>query len=379
LAQYQQSLATTLASTVKGHYFNAKVRQYGDTLEAALSRNEVDPAIYKTLVREVNEALPVLHRYLRLRARMLKIPDLQYHDLYPSLVGEVKGEYSWDKTVRVVLDSFAPMGTQYVDHLREACEQGWIDVYPAEGKRSGAYVTGGAYDVHPYMLLNHRDDYDSASTFAHEAGHLMHSLLSNQAQPYPLANYVIFVAEVASTTQQWLFFRHTLANAESRQEKLAILGDFLELFRLTVFRQTMFAEFERSMHELVENGSPVTSESLNRIYLRLLRRYHGHDLGVCSIDEQYQTEWAFIPHFHRNYYVYSYATSFIAAAAFHDQILTGDNGGVERYIDNLLRAGRSKTPAVILKDAGVDMTSVVPFKAAMKSMSEIMDQIEELL
>jgi len=379
LAEYQQSLATTLANTAKAHYFNSKVRRYDNTLEAALSSNEVDPAIYRMLVSEVNEALPVLHRYLRLRARMLEIDDLNYHDLYPPLVGEVSGEYPWGKTVEVVLSAFAPMGSAYVNQLQTACQQGWIDVYPSKGKRSGAYVTGGAYDVHPYMLLNHRDDYESASTFAHEAGHLMHSVLSNQAQPYALADYVIFVAEVASTTQQWLFFRHTLANAQTAEEKLAILGNFLELFRLTVFRQTMFAEFERSMHELVENGKPITSESLNSIYLKLLRRYHGHDQGICNIDEKYQTEWAFIPHFHRNYYVYSYATSFISAAAFQEQILTGENGGVDRYIEGLLKAGGSKPPAEILKDAGVDMTTVAPFRAAMRSMDQIMDQIEELL
>jgi oligoendopeptidase F len=310
---------------------------------------------------------------------MLGIDDLQYHDLYPPLVGEVKGEYPWKRTVEIVLEAFGPMGPDYVNHLRKACQEGWIDVYPVEGKRSGAYVTSGAYDVHPYMLLNHRDDYASASTFAHEAGHLMHSALSNQSQPYPLADYVIFVAEVASTTQQWLFFRHTLEQAQSNEEKLAILGNFLELFRLTVFRQTMFAEFERSMHRLVEDGKPITSESLNEIYLTLLRRYHGHASGICNIDKQYQTEWAFIPHFHRNYYVYSYATSFVSAAAFHEQILTGKNGGVERYINNLLKAGRSRPPAEILKEAGVDMTTVAPFRAAMKAMSQIMDQIEQLL
>lgn len=379
LAQYEQSLATTLANTAKAHFFNSKVRHFENTLEAALSSNEVDPNIYRMLVSEVNAALPMLHRYLKLRARMLKIEDLQYHDLYPPLVGEVAGEYPWSRSVEVVLESFAPMGTDYVNHLRRACEEGWIDVYPADGKRSGAYVTGGAYDVHPYMLLNHRDDYASASTFAHEAGHLMHSALSNQSQPYPLADYVIFVAEVASTTQQWLFFRHTLANAQNKEEKLAILGNFLELFRLTVFRQTMFAEFERSMHELIENGKPITSESLNEIYLTLLRRYHGHDSGVCKIDEKYQTEWAFIPHFHRNYYVYSYATSFISAAAFHEQILTGRNGGADRYVNHLLKAGGSKPPTLILKEAGVDMTTVTPFRSAMKAMSQIMDQIEELL
>ncbi len=379
LAQFQQSLATTLANTVKAHYFNSKIRSYQDTLEASLSGSEVDPAIFNMLISEVNNSLPVLHRYLKLRARMLEISDLQYSDLYPPLVGKVASEYPWDKSVETVLAAFSPMGDEYVEHLRKACERGWIDVYPAEGKRSGAYVAGSAYDVHPYMLLNHQNDYESASTFAHEAGHLMHSALSNKALPFATAFYATFVAEVASTTQQWLFFRHTLANAQSKEEKLAILGNFLESFRTTVFRQTMFAEFERSMHQLVEQGKPITSLSLNAIYLDLIRRYHGQSEGICNVDEKFQVEWAYIPHFHMNYYVYSYATSFIAAAAFHEQILTGENGGVDRYVEKLLKVGGSAPPAEILKNAGVDMTTVAPFRAAMIAMDGIMDEIEEIL
>lgn len=379
LASFQQSLATTLAASAKSHLFNSKVRNYGDTLEASLSGSEVDPAVFNMLIEEVNTALPTLHRYLRLRSKMLKIDDLKYYDLYPSLVGSVEEEFPWEKSVNVVLDAFQPMGPEYVKYMREACEKGWIDVYPAEGKRSGAYMAGSAYDVHPFMLLNHRDDYDSASTFAHEAGHMMHSALSNATQPYATSDYATFVAEVASTTQEWLFFKHTLARATSDEEKLAILGNFLETFRTTVFRQTMFAEFERSMHRLVEEGKPITSDSLSEIYLDLLRRYHGHDEGVCEISEQYKVEWAYVPHFHYNYYVYAYATSFIAATAFQEQILEGGNGGVDRYIDNLLKAGDSKPPVDILRDAGVDMTSPEPFRAAMKAMNQIIDQIEEIL
>jgi oligoendopeptidase F len=379
LASYQESLATTLSSTVKAHLFNTRVRNYDNTLEAALAGADVDPQVYESLIREVNASLPTLHRYLKLRAKMLGIDDLRYYDLYPSLVGSVKAEYPWDKTVTEVLEAFAPMGDEYVNYLKNACENGWIDVYPGGAKRSGAYMAGSAYDVHPYMLLNHRDDYDSASTFAHEAGHMMHSAYSSKAQPYPTAGYAIFVAEVASTTQEWLFFKHSLSEATSDDEKLAILGNFLESFRTTVFRQTMFSEFERAMHELLETGKPITSQTLNGLYLDILRRYHGHDEGVCTIDEAFQVEWAFIPHFHYNYYVYSYATSFIAGTAFHDQILTGDNGGVERYIDNLLKAGGSKPPVQILQDAGVDMTTAAPFRAAMDAMNEIMDEIEDIL
>lgn len=379
LADFQQSLATTLSATVKSHVFTTRVRNYSDTLEASLSGAEIDPAVFNMLIDEVNNALPTLHRYLKIRGRMLGIEDLRYHDLYPSLVGSVKAEYPWPKAVEEVMTAFAPMGEDYVSYLRNACEKGWVDVFPREGKRSGAYVTGGAYDVHPYMLLNHQDNYDTTSTFAHEAGHLMHSAYSNKEQPYPTASYETFVAEVASTTQEWLFFKHSIAKASSDDEKLAILGNFLESFRTTVFRQTMFAEFERSMHKLVEEGKPITSESLNSLYLDILMRYHGHEEGVCTIDEKYQVEWAFIPHFHFNYYVYSYATSFIAGTAFHEQILTGENGGVDRYIDNLLKAGGTVPPVEILQNAGVDMTTPTPFRAAFKAMDEVMDQIEEIL
>jgi oligoendopeptidase F len=379
LAAFQQSLATTLSATVKAHVFNTRVRNYEDTLEASLSGAEVDPAVFNMLIDEVNNALPTLHRYLKIRARMLEIDDLRYHDLYPSLVGKVEAQYPWETAVKEVLEAFEPMGEDYVNYLKNACENGWVDVYPREGKRSGAYVNGSAFDVHPYMLLNHQDNYDTTSTFAHEAGHLMHSALSNKAQPYPTARYATFVAEVASTTQEWLFFKHALGKAANDKEKLAILGNFLESFRTTVFRQTMFAEFERSMHKLVEQGRPITSESLNKLYFDILKRYHGHEEGVCTIDEKYQVEWAFIPHFHYNYYVYSYATSFIAGTAFHDQILTGNNGGVDRYIGSLLKAGSSKPPVEILQSAGVDMTTPAPFRAAFQAMEEVMDQIEEIL
>ncbi len=379
LTDYQESLAATLASTVKGHLFNTRVRQYDNTLAASLAGSEVEPEVYEALIREVNASLPTLHRYLGLRARMLEIDDLKYYDLYPSLVGSVEAEFPWDRAVSEVLQSFEPMGEEYVSYMRNAVEQGWIDVYPGDAKRSGAYMAGSAFDVHPYMLLNHQDDYESTSTFAHEAGHMMHSAYSMKTQPYPTASYATFTAEVASTTQQWLFFKYSMKNAASDDEKLAILGNFLESFRTTVFRQTMFSEFERSMHELLEQGKPITSETLNTLYLDILRRYHGHDEGVCTIDEQFQVEWAFIPHFHYNYYVYTYATSFIAGTAFHEQILTGNDGGVERYIDNLLKAGGSKPPVDILKDAGVDMTTAAPFQAAMKAMNQIMDEIEKIL
>jgi oligoendopeptidase F len=239
-------------------------------------------------------------------------------------------------------------------------------------------MSGSAYDVHPYMLLNHQDDYASASTFAHEAGHFMHSAYSNAAQPFPTARYDTFVAEVASVTNEWLLFRHSLELAETDDERLAILGSFLESMRLTVFRQTMFAEFERLIHAEAEAGKPLTAARMNELYLDLLRRYHGHDLGVTTIDERYAVEWAFIPHFHYNYYVYAYATSFVAGTAFSEQILHAE-GGVERYVERLLKAGASKPPVEILAAAGVDMTTAAPFAAFVAAMNGVLDQIEQIL
>ncbi len=378
LKDFEQSLALSVANSVKAHVFSQKVRHFDNTLQAALKPDEVDTAVYEMLVQEINAALPTLHRYLKLRARMLNLNDLGYYDLYPTIVADVDMPYPWPKAKEAVLESFAPLGEEYVSRLRKATDNRWIDVYPTDTKRTGAYVVGAAYDVHPYMLLNHQDDYDSASTFAHEAGHLMHSWYSNEALPYETADYETFVAEVASTTNEWLFFKHNLENAKSDDERLAILGNFLESVRQTVFRQTMFAEFELEMHKLAEGGKPLTADALNELYLGLLRKYHGHDKGVCNIDELYGIEWAFIPHFHYDYYVYTYATSFIAGTAFVDQIRSGAEGR-DRYIDNLLKAGSSKPPVQILKDAGVDMTTPAPFRATMKAMEDVMDQIEAIL
>jgi len=378
LHSFEGTLASCLATTVQEHVFTSRVRGYENTLQAAVKPDEVDPAVYHMLVDQVNAGLPTLHRYLKLRARMLGLSDLGYHDLYPPLVEGVERAFTWDKAVDAVLAALAPLGAEYTNYLKKAVDQGWVDVYPRTGKPGGAYVSGRAYDVHPFMLLNHQDTYEDTSTFAHEGGHMMHSALSSKAQPFETAFYETFVAEVASTTNEWLFFRHNLANAASDDERLAILGSFLESIRTTVFRQTMFAEFELAMHQMAENGQPITSDSLNDLYLGLLRTYHGHDAGVCRIDEKYAVEWAFIPHFHYDYYVYTYATSFIAGNAFSERIAAGPEGA-ERYIEKLLKAGSSKPPVEILEDAGVDMTTAKPFQAIMKAMNDVMDQIETIL
>jgi oligoendopeptidase F len=378
LQRFKGSLAATLSATVQEHVFETRSRGYASSLEASLAGNEVDPAVYHMLVREVNASLPSLHRYLRLRARMLGLSDLRYHDLYPPLVPAVKADYGWENARRLVGEALRPLGEDYASRLRRALEGRWVDVYPRIGKRSGAYVEDGGYGVHPYMLLNHQDDYPSATTLAHEGGHLMHSWYSQEAQPFPTARYEIFVAEVASTVNEVLFFRHLLGRAEDDDARLALLGSFLEGLRTTVFRQTMFAEFELAIHEMAERGEPLTGESLNALYLGLLRRYHGEAEGVAAIDERYAAEWAWVPHFHYDFYVYQYATSYVAAIALSEGILADRPGARERYLA-FLRSGSTKPPAELLRDAGVDVASPEPLRAAMRLMNEIIGEMEAIL
>lgn len=371
------SLAELLASTVKEHVFVARARGYDSAREASLAGNEVDPAVYDMLVREIGEGLPVLHRYLKLRADMLGIKDLGYHDLYPALVPEVAGAYTYERSKELVYEALKPLGDDYVEKLRYALEHRWVDVYPSEGKRSGAYVTDAFYDVHPYMLLNHTDDYEGMGTLAHEGGHLMHSAFSQAKQPYPTANYVIFVAEVASTVNEVLLVEHLLAKATDDTERLALLGQFLDRTRQTVFRQTMFAEFEHQIHAIYERGEPLSEDVLDQAYGDLLRRYHGHDQGVCRIDDLYEAEWAFIPHFHYDFYVYQYATSYVAALALARGILDDEPGAVERY-RAFLSAGSTKPPVELLREAGVDMTKPDPIRSALGYMGTLLDRIEAI-
>ncbi len=378
LRSFKASLGASLHSTIKEHLFFCRARGYPSCLAAALHENEVDETAYHMLLAEVNGALPALHRYLRLRARILALDDLAYHDIYAPLVDDTSSDYSWDGSRRQVLESVAPLGESYTAKLSEALHTRWVDVDRRPGKRAGAYVHDGAFDAHPYMLLNHTNDFHGASTLAHESGHLMHSCLSQETQAYPTARYVIFVAEVASTFGEALFFHHSLDRAQTREQRLSLLGNYLENIRGTVFRQAMFAEFEFAVHSAVERNESLTGDDLSRRYLDLLRRYHGSDQDVVRIDEVYGAEWAFVPHFHYNYYVYQYATSFVAATALSRMVLRQEAGAVERYLE-FLGSGCSHPPVELLRRAGVDMTSPDPIRATMSEMNEIMDQIEELL
>jgi oligoendopeptidase F len=378
LEAFKASLAATVSATIQEHALNADVRSYDSSLAASLQANEVDTAVYHMLISEINAGLGTLHRYLKLRASILGIDDLRYHDMYPPLVDEITTDYSWENSRKLVGEGLAPLGKEYVEQFAKTLVSGWVDVFPREGKRSGAYVNGGAYEVHPYMLLNHVDDYSSASTLAHEGGHLMHSMYSQKVQPYPTSGYSIFVAEVASTVNEVLFFKYMVNRTEDQNERLALLGNFLEGLRQTVFRQTMFAEFELAIHDRIESGEPLTGDGLNELYAKMLRRYHGEADGVMKIDDLYTVEWAFIPHFHYDFYVYQYATSYVAATALAEALYEERPGAREKYL-KFLSSGSSKPAVELLEEAGVDMTKPEPIRAAMRLMNEVMDQIDEIL
>jgi len=304
--------------------------------------------------------------------------DLHYYDLYAPLVASVNLKYTPEEAQGLVITSMAPLGSEYTDVLRRAFSERWLDWYPTEGKVSGAYSNGGAYDVHPYMLLNYLGQYNDVSTLTHELGHTMHSYYSNRRQPYPTANYATFVAEVASTFNEALLVDHVLKQIKDTPTRLSILGNYLEGIKSTVFRQTQFADFELRMHAMAEAGAPITGEALDTLYLDLTRKYYGHDQGVCVVDDFVAHEWSFIPHFYRDFYVFQYATSFTAAEALSAKVLAGDTDTRSRYLA-FLGSGGSKYPIDLLKDAGVDMTTDQPLQLTMKRMNEVMDEIERLL
>jgi oligoendopeptidase F len=278
----------------------------------------------------------------------------------------------------LVIAAEEPLGPDYVAQFTASLNARFTHVYPQPGKRSGAYMNPGAYDVHPYVLTNYNDDYESVSTIAHEWGHGMHSLLANHSQPFPTADYSIFVAEIASTLNENLLLEHMLKVAQNDEEKLYYLGSALEGLRGTFFRQAMFAEFELAIHEKVEKGGSLSGQQLTKIYGDLLRRYHGHDQGVMRIPDEYAVEWAYIPHFYMNFYVYQYATSLAASTQLAREVMDGKPGAKERYL-GLLKSGGSRYPYELLKDAGVDLASPAPYQALAAQMNWAMDEIEKIV
>ena len=374
---FESTFGATLNGEVQANVATAKARKYDNTLQYFLSADHIPENVYRTLVKVTNDRIDVLHRYFNLRARMLGVDDLGYHDIYPDLV-ETNLTFPIDKARDDMLASVKILGPEFSDKFAEASKQRWMHVYPQKGKRSGAYMSGSAYDVHPLILLNHQDTYNSASTYAHEWGHAMHQVLTNENQPYELADFSIFTTEIAAIAKEILLQEHMLEQATTEDEKLFYLGYALEQMRGTFFRQVMFSEFELAIHEEVEQGKALTGPRMTEIYGDILKRYHGHDQGVMNITEREMIEWAYIPHFYYNFYVYQYATSIAGAAYFVDQIKTGDGQARQTYID-FLKAGGSDYPVEILKDAGLDMTSAAPYNAVIDRMVAVMDEIDAIL
>ncbi|MDD2763915.1 MAG: oligoendopeptidase F [Opitutaceae bacterium] len=375
--EYERTFGISLYSQVKTDWFAASVRKYPSSLAAALAGDNIPEAVYRTLLAETNANLPTLHRYFKLRGRMLGISDLHYWDIYPPIVKSDK-TFPLATGKEIIIAAEQPLGPDYVAQFTASLNARFTDYYPQSGKTSGAYMNGSAYDVHPYVLMNYNDDYESVSTLAHEWGHGLHSLLASHAQPYPTAQYSTFIAEIASTLNESLLLEHMLKVADRDEEKLYYLGSALENLRATFFRQTMFAEFELAIHEEVEQGNPLSGERLSKLYGDLLRRYHGDGQGVLKIDDLVTIEWAYIPHFYRDFYVYQYATSIAASSAFADRILQGEPGAVDTYL-GMLKAGGSDHPYEIVKRAGVDLATPGPYRALVARMNSIMDQIEAIL
>lgn len=378
LNEFQRTFGAQLYGNINAALFTTKARNYESTLERALDANNIPTDVFHNLIKNVNGNLETFHRYLNLRKRMMGIDTLHYYDLYAPLVAKVDLEYTVEEAVENILKSLQPLGTDYVEVSKRAFNERWIDMYPNEGKRSGAYSNGSAYDVHPYILMNYNGKYNDMSTLTHELGHTMHSYLTNKKQHFANANYSIFVAEVASTLNEELLNDYMLQQIKDDEIRLAILGNYLEGAKGTLFRQTQFAEFESIIHEKVAKGEALTGEDFDKIYLDLTKRYYGHDKNVCIVDDYVKSEWSYIPHFYYNFYVYQYATSFTASTALSEKVLKGTNEDRKKYLD-FLASGSTKYPVELLVDAGVDMNTSEPFDLTIAKINKVMEEIETIL
>ncbi len=372
--QYRNTLAAAYRANVKQEVFYAKARNYQSDLEAALNKSHIPVPVYDNLIQAVHEHLPQMHRYLELRRRFLHVEELHMYDLYTPMVSKKDGQkIPFEKAKEMVLQGLAPMGEEYVSLLREGFSSRWIDVYENKGKKSGAY-SWGAYGTHPYVLLNHQDNLNSVFTLAHEMGHALHSWYSDAHQPYIYAGYEIFVAEVASTCNEALLIHHLIGTTEDPKEKAYLINYFLEQFRTTLFRQTMFAEFEKITHSMQKQGETLTADRLCEVYYGLNRLYFGENMCV---DREIEMEWARIPHFYTPFYVYQYATGFSAAIALSGKILKEGAAAVEAY-KNFLKGGSSRYPLELLRTAGVDMEQKKPVEDALGVFARYLDEMERL-
>ena len=377
--KYQGTFGASLNTQVLGEEFDAKVRHYPNALSDALFADNMPEAVYRQLVAQANAGLPTLYRYLKLRKKLLGIKDeLAYYDMYPAMF-TLKTPLHFDvpQSEKIALDVTSVYGPDYTAKLQKGFAGRWMNVLPTPGKASGAYMNPAAYDVHPYLLFNHVYDYESLSTFVHEWGHAVHTMLDDETQPYENSNYSTFIAETASISNEMLLNDYMVAHATSKEEKLYYLGQGLELIRTTFFRQTMFGEFQLAIHEAVEKGDALSGKKLSDIYCGLLKHYYGADKGVSKIDPAYCVEWEFIPHFYYGFYVYQYATSMAGAAAFTQAIETNQPGARDRFIA-MLKAGGSDYPYTLYKKAGLDMATPAPYRALVARMNHLMDEIDTL-
>lgn len=370
----RNTTGTALSSHIRGQIFYAKARNYRSSLEAALDPHAIPTSVYTNLIETVNNNLQHLHRYMQLRKRLLRLDELRMYDLYVPLVPDVEFKYSYDQAREIVLGGLAPLGESYTGTMRNGLYEGrWVDVYENVGKRSGAF-SWGAYTTQPFILMNYQDNLNNVFTLAHELGHSMHSYYTRGTQPFVYGNYTIFVAEVASTLNEQLLTDHLLKTTDDRMLQMYVLNHQIEEFRTTLYRQTMFAEFEYEAHRRIEAGEAMTADSFSEFYLDLNKRYFGPDVVM---DDLIALEWSRIPHFYSSFYVYQYATGLSASAALSQQILTEGRPAVDRYI-NFLKGGSSKTSIDLLKGAGVDMTSPEPVAQACAVFGELVTQMEQL-
>lgn len=372
---FRNTFASTLNSQVKKNGFISKVRKFDSPRHAALSGNNIPETVYDNLVKTVNDNLHLLHRYLEIRERVLGLDELHMYDLYTPLVGEMKMKIPYAEAKDYLLESLAPLGEEYKAVLEEGFENRWVDVVETRGKRSGAY-SSGTYGTNPYILMNWQDDLNNLFTLAHEFGHSVHSYFTRNNQPLQTGDYSIFVAEVASTCNEALLTDYLLKKLTDKKSKMYVLNHHLETFRGTLFRQTMFAEFEHEIHQKSMEGATLTADYFTETYYALCKKYFGE--GV-TVDEEIGLEWSRIPHFYYNFYVYQYATGISAATALSQQILEEGEVAVERYINEFLKAGSSDFSIEVLKKAGVDMNSPEPIEKALKVFEQTLDELEALL
>ncbi len=377
--KFEKTFAVLIDAEMKKHVFNANVGKFKNTLEAQLYPNSIDTSVYHNLIKYTKENLKPLHRYLKLKKELLGLKELRYDDIYTSAVSRVDKKYTFDEAKELVLKIMKPLGSEYIKGLTKAFDEKWIDIYPNKGKQSGAY-SSGLYGIHPFVKMNFNGSYSNVSTLAHELGHAMHSWFTSRKQHFANSDYTTFLAEIASTFNESMLINYLLQNEKDDLFKLFLLDEYIEGFRVTLYRQTLFAEFELAMHKMAESGKTLTADWLDNKYLELTRLYYGHGKGIVKVDDFIRNEWAGIPHFFMNYYVYTYSTGIIASMALSEMVLNGKDkdGNREKYIE-FISSGNSRHSLEILKKTGVDMTTAEPFNKAFKRLNYLVSEMEKIV